>query len=152
MKKVVFFSFFVLGGLSGCDSPESPEFLYIENIIVQLESLSSANLHAEAILHNPNKNSITIKSAKIDILMEDKVIAILDQTYNIKAKGNTEFTIPMDVKIKLKDLNLNAIGSAMGLFGGKGQELRYLGKIRVKAYGIPFSVKVDYKDNINIRI
>jgi LEA14-like dessication related protein len=152
MKQAVFYSLLVLTGLSACDKPESPQFLYLENIVVELESLSSANLHAEAILHNPNKNTITIKSAQIDILMQDKVIAVLEKDFDIKAKGNTDFTIPLDVKIKLKDLNLNAIGTAFGLFGGKGQEIRYLGKIKVKAYGVPFSVKVDYIDNINIRI
>jgi hypothetical protein len=63
-----------------------------------------------------------------------------------------DFIIPLDVKIKLKDLNLNTIGSALGLIGNNGQEIHYLGKIKVKAYGVPFSVKVDYKDNINLKI
>lgn len=117
-----------------------------------MQSLSTANLHAEAVLHNPNKNTITIKSADIDILVNEKVIAILEQDFDIKAEGHEDFMIPLDVKIKLKDLNINAIGSALGLFGDKGQEIHYLGKIKVKAYGVPFSVKVDYKDNINLKI
>jgi hypothetical protein len=80
------------------------------------------------------------------------VIAILEQDFDIKAGGQKDFTIPLDVKIKLKDLNLNTIGSALGLIGENGQEIHYLGKIKVKAYGVPFSVKVDYKDNINLKI
>ena len=143
---------FVLIGLSSCNKPESPQFKYLDNVVVELESLSSANLHAEAVLHNPNKNTITIKSADIDILVNEKVIAILEQDYDIKAGGNQDFTIPLDVKIKLKDLNLNTIGTALGLIGESGQEIHYLGKIKVKAYGVPFSVKVDYKDNINLKI
>ncbi len=152
MKLGLFFSVLVLIGLSGCNKPESPQFKYLENIAVELESLSSANLHAEAILYNPNKNNITIRSANIDIMMNDKVIAVLDKEYDIKVNGNEDFMVPLDVKIKLKDLNLNAIGSALGLFGNSGQEIRYLGKIKVKAYGVPFSVKVDYKDNINLKM
>lgn len=139
-------------GLSSCDKPESPQFKYLDNIVVELESLSTANLHAEAVLFNPNKNTITIKGADIDIMMDDKVIAVLEENYDIKAVGNEDFLVPLDVKIRLKDLNLNAIGSALGLLGDSGQEIRYLGKIRVKAYGVPFSVKVDYKDNINLKI
>jgi LEA14-like dessication related protein len=152
MKQGLFFSFIVLTGLSSCDKPESPQFKYLENVVVELESLSSANLHAEAVLYNPNKNTITIKSADINILVDDKTIAVLEQDFNIKAAGNMEFTIPLDVKIKLKDLNLNSIGAALGLIGAGGQEIHYLGKIRVKAYGVPFSVKVDYRDNINLMI
>ena len=139
-------------GLSSCNKPESPQFKYLENVVVELESLSTANLHAEAILHNPNKKAITIRGADIDILMDEKTIAVLDKEYDIKANGNTDFMIPLDVKIRLRDLNLNAIGSALGLIGDNGQEIHYLGKIKIKAYGVPFSVKVDYKDNINLKI
>lgn len=152
MKRGLFFLALVVIGLSSCNKPESPQFKYLDNIVVELESLSTANLHAEAVLFNPNKNTITIKGADIDIMMDDKVIAVLEENYDIKAVGNEEFLVPLDVKIRLKDLNLNAIGSALGLFGDSGQEIRYLGKIRVKAYGVPFSVKVDYKDNINLKI
>ena len=138
--------------MSSCDKPESPQFKYLDNIVVQLESLSRANLHAEAVLFNPNKNTITIKGADIDIMLDDKVIAVLEEDYDIKAVGKEEFKVPLDVKIRLQDLNLNAIGSALGLIGEGGQEIRYLGKIRVKAYGVPFSVKVDYKDKIDLKI
>jgi len=152
MNRGLIFSVLVVAVLSSCNKPESPQFKYVENIVVELESLSSANLHAEAVLFNPNKNTITIKGADIDIMIGDKVIAVLEEDYNIKAVGNEVFMVPLDVKIRLKDLNLNAIGSALGLIGDDGQEIRYLGKIKVKAYGVPFSVKVDYKDNINIKI
>ena len=152
MKRGLFFIGIVVMGLSSCDKPESPQFKYLENIVVELESLSTANLHAEAVLFNPNKNTITIKGAEIDIMMDDKTVAVLEKEYDIKAEGNEDFVVPLDVKIRLKDLNLNAIGSALGLIGDNGQEIRYLGKIKVKAYGVPFSVKVDYKDNINLKI
>ena len=152
MKRGLFFTILVVVGLSSCNKPESPQFKYLENVVVELESLSTANLHAEAILHNPNKKAITIRGADIDILMDEKTIAVLDKEYDIKANGNTDFMIPLDVKIRLRDLNLNAIGSALGLIGDNGQEIHYLGKIKIKAYGVPFSVKVDYKDNINLKI
>jgi LEA14-like dessication related protein len=152
MRQGIFFSLVVFVGLSSCGKPESPQFKHLENLVVELESLSSANLHADAVLYNPNKNTITIKGADINIMMDDKVVAVLDEEYDIKAQGKEDFVIPLDVKIKLKDLNLNAIGSALGLIGSEGQEIRYLGKIKVKAYGVSFSVKIDYKDNINLKI
>lgn len=152
MNRVLIFFVLIAAGLSSCHKPESPQFKHVENVVVELESLSSANLHADAVLYNPNKNTVTIKGADIEIMMEDKVIAILDEDYNIKAMGNEDFIIPLDVKIRLKDLNLNAIGSAFGLTGDGGQKIRYLGKIKVKAYGVPFSVKIDHTEKINIKI
>ncbi len=152
MKQRIYLSILILVGLNACNKPESPHFKYLDNITVQLESLSAASLRAEAVLHNPNKNTVLIKSAYIDILIEDKVIAVLNKEFNIRANGEEDFILPLEVKIRLRDLNLNAIGSALGLTGKSGQEIRYLGKIKVKAYGVPFSVKVDYKDNINLKI
>ena len=152
MRRELLFIVLVVVGLSSCNKPQSPEFKHLENVVVELESLSTANLHAEAILHNPNNKSITIKGADIDIMLGDKTIAVLDKEYDIKANGNQDFMVPLDVKIRLRDLNLNAIGSALGIIGDDGQEIRYLGKIKIKAYGVPFSVKVDYTDNINLKI
>ena len=151
MNRGLIFSLLVVG-LVSCNRPESPQFKYVENVVVELESFSAANLHAEAVLFNPNKNTITIKGAAIDIMLGEKVIAVLEEEYDIKAIGNEDFTVPLDVKIKLKDLNLNVLGSALGLMGDDGQEIRYLGKIKVSAYGIPFSVKVDYKEKIQLKI
>ncbi len=152
MIRGLIFSLLIIVGLSSCNKPESPQFKYVENIVVALESLSTANLHAEAVLFNPNKNTITIKGADIDIILDEKVIAVLEEDYDIKAIGNEDFMVPLDVKIRLKDLNLNAIGTALGLMGDDGQEIRYLGKIKVKAYGVPFSVKVDYTETIKVKI
>lgn len=152
MRKGIYIFILILVGFSSCNKPISPQFKYLENIKVELESLSSANLHAEAVLFNPNKNTVIIKGVDINIMINDKVIAVLDKEYDIKALGNENFVVPLDVKIKLKDLNLNAIGAALGLIGDSGQEIRYLGKIKVKAYGVPFSVKIDYKDTIHLKI
>jgi LEA14-like dessication related protein len=152
MKRYRFLIVLLAFGLYSCNKPESPQFKYLENVVVELESLSSANLHAEAVLFNPNKNTIIIRGAEIDIIIDDKIIAVLNKDYDIRVQGNEDFKVPLDVKIKLKDLNLNAIGSALGIIGNNGQEIRYLGKIKVKAYGVPFSVKVDYRENINLKI
>ena len=150
MRRLIYI--FVLIGFAACTRPESPEFRYVENVQVELESLSTAKLHADAVLFNPNKNAVTIKGADIDILMENKTVGKLDMDYNIRVEGNSEFKVPLDVEIQLKDLNLNSIGAAFGLLGSSGPELHYLGKIKVIAYSVPFSVKVDYKQKINIKM
>jgi LEA14-like dessication related protein len=142
----------LLIGVVSCSTPEAPELKYLENVQVNLESFEEARLHADALLYNPNKNAVIIKSADIDVLMENKSIGKLDMEYNIKVEGYSDFQVPLDIDIKLKDLNLNAIGAAFGLMGKSGPELHFLGKIKVKAYGVPFSVKVDHKQKVNIKL
>jgi LEA14-like dessication related protein len=150
MRKLLYC--FLVIGFASCNKPESPEFKYLENVQVNLESLEEVMLHADAVLFNPNKNTVIIKGAEIEIFMEDKAIGKLDMEYNIKVDGNSDFKVPLDMVIKLKDLNLNAIGAALGLMGKSGPELHFLGKIKVKAYGVPFSVKVDHKQKVNIKL
>jgi len=142
----------LLIGIASCSKPEAPELKYLENVQVELKSLAEATLHADALLYNPNKNSVIIKSADIDVLMENKSIGKLDMEYNIKVEGYSDFRVPLDVVVQLKDLNINAIGAAFGLMGKSGPELHFLGKIKVKAYGVPFSVKVDHKQKVNIKL
>jgi len=150
MRKLIYIVLLI--GIASCNRPEAPEFKYLENVQVQLENLGEATLHTDAVLYNPNKNAVIIKSADIEIFMENKSIGKLENEYNLKVQGNSEFKVPLNVAIKLKDLNLNAIGAAFGLMGKSGPELQFLGKIRVKAYGVTFSVKVDHKQKVNIKL
>lgn len=149
-KIFVFLSLLVLCG--SCKELLAPEFKKVENVVVNLEGLTKAHLTADALLYNPNENSIKIRQADIDILMDDKKVASLNKKYNLKVEGNSDFTVPLDINVDLKDLNLDVISAAGALFGQSGKEIRYKGKIKVTAYGLPISVPVDYSENIKLKL
>jgi LEA14-like dessication related protein len=135
-----------------CRTPESPEFSHIENLVVDLEGFSAAVIKADAILYNPNNTTITIRSVDLDIMMDDHKVATLEREYGIKAQGMKSFTVPLDVKVQLKDLNMGVLGAMGALFGESGKEIRYMGRIKVKAYGLPFSVPVDYTETVKLKL
>jgi LEA14-like dessication related protein len=138
--------------LFGCKSLEPPEFKYIEDLKIEMLDQGNAILKANAVLHNPNKKNIVIKRIDIDLYADEKVIATIDKDMSVKAKGASDFRVPLDIQVSLGDLNLNNIGAALGLFGSGGQKVRYLGKIKVKAYGVPLTVPVDYEDKIKFSL
>jgi LEA14-like dessication related protein len=137
---------------AGCKSPIAPEFKSINNISVVLEGLSRARLTAEALLYNPNKNAITLKDVDLNVWLEGSKVAGIKREYNMEIPRESDFTVPLEVDVDLADLDLSLLDTALGLMGTQGKEVKYLGKIRLKAYGIVFSVPVDYTDRLRIRL
>ncbi len=136
--------------LHGCVQPESPELRSIGSIDFELLSLNEVRLKSEALLYNPNKTSMVLKESDIDIELDGKKVASVNKKYDLKIKRESEFTVPIEVDVKLSDLNLNTIGTALGLLGGKGKEIHFSGKIKVKVYGMPFTIPVDYVEEVKI--
>ena len=93
----------------GCKSLEPPEFKYIEDLKIEMLDQGNALLKANAVLHNPNNKSIVIKRLDIDLYADEKIIATIDEEMSVKAKGSSDFRVPLDIQVSLGDLNLNNI-------------------------------------------
>ena len=134
--------------LSGCKKPEAPEFKTISNVEVVLMGIDKAMLKGDALFYNPNKSSILISDVEIDVFLDEVKVAGIDKTYDITVKGMSEFSVPLEIQVHLKDLKMDSLGAILDLFTKRERQLRYLGKVRVKAYGVPFSVPVDYTESL----
>lgn len=134
--------------LAGCKKPEAPTFKTISNVEVVLAGLDKALLKGDALFYNPNKSSVKIRDVKIDVLLDEVKVAGIDKTYDITAEGLSEFSVPLEIQVSLSDLNMNTIGAVLDLFTQRKRQLRYMGKVRVKAYGVPFSIPVDYTETL----
>ncbi|MBL7850526.1 MAG: LEA type 2 family protein [Cyclobacteriaceae bacterium] len=103
-------------------------------------------LKADAILYNPNKGSLRLKEIDLDILLNEKPAATIDQELNAQIKGQSEFTVPLEVQLTLSDSGL--LDTVLSLFGGKKYSIRFTGKIKVKVGGFPVKIPVDHRDEI----
>jgi LEA14-like dessication related protein len=103
-------------------------------------------LKADAILYNPNKGSLRLKEIDLDILLNEKPAARIDQKLNAQIKGQSEFTVPLEVQLSLNDSGL--LDTILSLFGGKKYDIRFTGKIKVSVGGFPVKIPVDHKDVI----
>jgi len=103
-------------------------------------------LKADAILYNPNKGTLRLKEIDLDILLNEKRAARIDQKLNAQIKGQSEFTVPLEVQLSLSDSGL--LDTILSLFGGKKYEIRFTGKIKVSVGGFPVKIPVDHRDEI----
>jgi len=150
IKKLLFLFLVALIILNGCVQPESPELRSIDEVKVEMISLKIVRLKSEAILYNPNKSSMVLKESVIDIELDGEKIASVNKRYDLKINRESEFTVPLEVDIQLSDLNLDALGAALGILSNKGKEIHFVGKIKVRTYGVPFTIPVDYTERLKI--
>lgn len=100
-------------------------------------------LKAEAIFFNPNNVRMRLKKIEIDIFVDEKKAARVDQRLSALIKANSEFTVPLEMQLQQQEGFLQTI---MGFFGGKKHDIHFIGRIKVSVRGLPVSIPVDHKD------
>jgi LEA14-like dessication related protein len=123
------------------------ELKQIKDVVV--DASSEPMLKANAIFFNPNKIRGKIKKIKVDIYVNGKKAANVDQSLKLHVPAQSEFTVPIEVKLAIKELGF--MDTVLGLIGGKKFEVRYEGFLKISYHGIPIKIPVDYKDDVRIR-
>jgi LEA14-like dessication related protein len=134
--------------LTACQKPN--ERIVLREIReVVLDADTDPTLRANAIFYNPNDMHGRLKKIEVVIFVNGKKAAHVDQRLKtiIPAKG--EFKVPLEVKLSIKELGF--MDTLLGVLGGKKFEVRYEGKLKLTYRGIPFSVPVNYKDELSVR-
>jgi LEA14-like dessication related protein len=134
--------------LTGCQRPSEDIVLKrIRDVVV--DATSEPVLKANAIFFNPNNVRGKLKKIKVDIYINGKKAANVDQELKTNIPSQSEFTVPIEVKLAIKELGF--MDTVLGVLGGKKFEVRYEGFLRLSYRGIPIKVPVDYKDEVKIR-
>ncbi|MEM9857269.1 MAG: LEA type 2 family protein [Bacteroidota bacterium] len=149
MRKTIWF-LVVLIAIGSCkNASQSPEFRKVDNVRVAKVDGKEALLNGDAFFYNPNKASLFLKRVDIDVFLEDKRIGAINQALKMKVKGESEFKIPVDATFNVSDIGL--LNGLMSLLGGKKMKVRYVGKVKLRVYGVPVAVPVDYEDEIRLK-
>ena len=131
--------------ISSCTQVQQVEFRRASNVKV---SMDGPKVAADLTFFNPNNFSMVLKRSEVDISFDGKSVGRIDQQHQMKIVKQSEFTVPVEVQVSLKDLGLgNAI---MGILGGKKIPLRFQGKIYGQVKGLPVSVSMDHTEEIKI--
>jgi len=149
--KINVLSFLVLLAIaSSCVPKNSVELRDVQNLRVDQTDLENALLDGEAIFYNPNSTRLRLKEIDVEVFIDGKKSAYVKQKLNALARGKSEFTVPIQVQLSLKELGLmNAI---MNLLGGKKYEVQYKGHLKIKVNGIPLRVPIDHKEDFKLRL
>lgn len=126
-----------------CQKPDAPEFKELNGLDIKLNGLTSASIAAEALFHNPNNTSITLKELDINVKFKDKPITNINKQLDMKINKHADFTIPVDMAVSFKSLTIQDVLKLLKKDRGPVL-LHFQGFARVKMYGIPFKVPVDH--------
>jgi LEA14-like dessication related protein len=136
--------------LVACKRPEEDiVFKYVRGVVVDATD-KDPQLKANAVFFNPNDMRGKLKKIKLDIFVEGKKAGHVDQKMSLLIPANSEFTVPIEVKLNIKELGL--LNTLFSILGAKKMDIHYVGSIRINYKGIPINVPVDYKSEIRIKI
>ncbi|MGD1958124.1 MAG: LEA type 2 family protein [Fulvivirga sp.] len=150
MKKIIWFIAIVVLTYSCKNANQPPEFKRVANVKVAKVSGKEAILNGDAFFYNPNKAGMLLRKVEIDVFLEDKRIGVINQALKTKIPGQAEFKVPVDATFDIGDIGL--LNGIMSILGGKKMKVRYVGKIKLKIYGVPVAVPIDYQDEIKLRL
>ena len=103
-------------------------------------------LKADAIFFNPNAARMRLKRIDIDVLVDGKKAARVDHPVSSLIKAKSEFTVPLEVQLNLKEIGL--LDTLFSLFGGKKYNVEFVGSIKITVNGFPVKVPVKYKEEV----
>jgi LEA14-like dessication related protein len=147
-RNFVFLFFLLLVLVTGCKRPKEDIVLrQIKDVVV--DASSDPLLKANAIFYNPNSMRGKLRKIKVDVYVNGKKAASVDQDLKTVIPANNEFTVPIEVKLAIKELGF--MDTLLGMIGGKTFEVRYEGSLKLSYHGVPINVPVNYKDEIKVR-
>lgn len=146
-KKSVLLLFTTFFLLMACQKPEEDIVLRkIRDVVV--DASSEPTLKANAIFYNPNDMRGKLKKIDVEIFVNGKKAATVDQEMKTSIPAESEFTVPLEVKLVIKELGL--MDTLFGMIGGKTFKIHYKGSLKLSYRGLPINVPVDYKDEVRL--
>lgn len=138
----------ILLALEGCKKPDQDiVLLHIKDVVV--DAASDPMLKANAIFYNPNDVRGRLKKIDIEVFVDGKKAASVQQSLKTSIPAAAEFTVPLEVKLALKELGF--MDTLFGMIGGKTFNIHYKGSLKLTYHGFPITVPVDYKDEARFR-
>jgi LEA14-like dessication related protein len=142
------FALILSGIMFGCNRPKEEIVLrQIKDVVV--DATSEPTLKANAIFYNPNDLRGKLRRINVDIFVDGKKAASVNQQLKTIIPANGEFSVPIVVNLAIKELGI--MDTLLGVIGGKKFEVRYEGSLKLSYHGVPINVPVNYKDEVRIR-
>jgi LEA14-like dessication related protein len=148
MRMIYWFSVISFLVLS-CAPKEQVVFRAVNNLVVDAGLDGEPVLRGDAVFYNPNKMQTKLKEINVSVLVDDKNAAVSNQSMDLLVPRQSEFTVPLEVKLSLKEFTL--MDAVIGLLGGKTYKIKMVGFIRVKVHGLTVKVPVKYSEEVKLR-
>ena len=94
---------------SGCSGFEDVELVSIKDVTYQEFKGNILRLAITATVNNPNRFSVKLKNANMDLRLKDRIIGTVTQVEQIELDGRTQKDYKIQVSIEVKDMLSNLI-------------------------------------------
>ncbi|HLI92794.1 MAG TPA: LEA type 2 family protein [Puia sp.] len=142
MRDLKLVGLIVLIGLAGCRQPEPLDYYGFQNLQVSAVVGGQTDVSATAKLYNPNRFSVKVKRAEVDIKVNGQHAghSLLDSTIFIPARDT--FYVPVTLQLDMRGLFNNALQMLMGK---REATVDLDGKVKINRGLITFSRKFHYE-------
>lgn len=148
--RLLFCYLLILLSVASCIPKEEVVLRAIENVELTPGVGADPLLKADARFYNPNQMRMRLKEIQVDVFIDGKKSARVDQKLKSIIKPKSEFTVPIEVQLAMKEIGL--VDALLSLIGGKKYQLHYEGFIKVSVRGFPVKVPVNYSKEVKLRI
>lgn len=150
LKHLFLFSFLILF-FAHCAGPENPEFLSMQNIkfnAVQVDNGLGVTLKGDALLNNPNSVGVKINSMDFDVFADGRKVTKVRQELSASMKANSDFSLPLEFDIPLKEVIDQIKKPANLLDMAKKMEIpiKVEGHLKVAVAGTSLRIPVNYEE------
>jgi len=153
MKKVTLLLFIIAS--TSCGIKQKPKFIKVDNIKFITASSTKVILSANALFNNPNVIGGRLNTEGVQVYVNDISFGRIE-TEEFKVPANDDFTVPLKIQIKTKDLlDKDSKGFLNGLLNSvlnRSLKVRYEGTIQFKALGINHSYPINKTETIKIKL
>lgn len=141
-------AFVLTATLYSCKPKEDIVLRQIKDVVV--DATAGPKLRAQAVFYNPNNMRMKLRRITVDVFVDGKKTAQIDQSLKTVIPARGEFTVPLEVGLAMEDIGL--LDTLLGMLGGRKLDVHYKGALKLSYHGMPLRVPVDYKDEVRIKL
>lgn len=141
---------FILLSSSKCTTIQEPEFIKLKDWDISRAQGGYLQIKTKAELFNPNNVGVKLSNVYVELYLEDKKLAVVNQTTEIKVPRKDHFEVPLALTVKLEDKGSLLLNSFRKFLSKEGTNLDCKGFIEIRKFGIP--IKVDIRDKYPLKL
>ena len=97
--------------VTSCRAPKDLEYRDFKNLSVQKLGFASSTIKLDLLYYNPNNFGLQLKNTDLDIYIDSNYLGHSAQEYQITIPKRSEFTLPFQVEVDMKNMLKNALST-----------------------------------------
>lgn len=145
MAKNLLYPFLILLAVictPSCQAPKELVYRDFKNLTVDKIGFASTMLKLDLIYYNPNNFGLQLKYTDLDIFVDNNYLGHSSQDFQITIPRLSEFTLPLQIQLDMKNLMKNAIPT---LLMGKEVMVKVTGTVKLGKANVYKTFPVNYE-------